>query len=118
MPTAFQDDFARCFKHADLDETKRNIKDGSGLVFHIFASNVAVAARYLKFYDLTNADTDVGTDTPVLSYLIPASGGIAISVPKGIYFLNGITIACVTGAADSSTGAPAALDVNVNIIWA
>jgi hypothetical protein len=118
MPN-FQDDYARPYKRTDLDETKRNIKDGAGLIFSIAATNLhATDARYLKIYDATNADTTVGTTTPVLSYLIPALGGVSINVTKGILFLNGITIACVTGAADNSTGAPGAAEVDCNIIWA
>jgi hypothetical protein len=119
MMPDFQSDYARPYKRTDLDETKRNIKDGSGLIYSISATNVhATDARYLKIYDATNALTTVGTTTPVLSYLIPALGGISISVAKGILFLNGITIACVTGAADNSTDPPGASEVDVNIIWA
>lgn len=112
-------DYARPYQKLDLDETKQSVRDDISLVYTIVAVNKhASDARYLKLYDAKVADVTVGTTTPVLTLMIPANfQGFVISVPKGILFINGVTIACVTGAAVSSTGAPGADEVDVNIIY-
>lgn len=82
-------------------------------VTKLTVSNINAAARYLKIYDKASAPT-VGTDVPVATYLIPASGGsnIPITIPDS--FSLGFAFALTTGAADSDTGAVAANEIIVN----
>lgn len=64
---------------------------------------------YVKFYDALAANVTVGTTTPVMTRMIPAGGAIieeANSKSEIYTFTTGITIAVVTGLADSSTTAP------------
>ena len=64
---------------------------------------------YLKFYDALSANVTVGTTTPTLTLMIPASGSVyePYDINKVVMFANnGVTIVAVTGLADSSTAAP------------
>ena len=63
----------------------------------------------------------VGTTTPVLTFLVPASTtgtGFIWNHPIGFAFSTAITVACTTGAADNDTGAPAASSCIVNVGYA
>lgn len=97
-----------------------SLKATAGVVGGVYASNINAAARYLKFYNKSSAPT-VGTDIPVQTYLIPgntAGGGTNIPIPeRGIAFSAGIAWALTTGVQDSDTGAVAANDLVVNILY-
>lgn len=94
-----------------------SVKASAGTLGHVSASNVNAAPRYLKFYNKASAPT-VGTDVPVLTYIIPgntAGAGTNIPLPpQGINFSTGIAFAITTGAADSDTGAVAANEIIIN----
>lgn len=92
-----------------------NVKNAAGTVYGIYASNVNAAIRYLKLYNKASAPT-VGTDVPVLTIPIPATG--FANVPFGALgkrFATGISFALTTGAADSDTAAVAANEIKVSI---
>lgn len=97
-----------------------SLKASAGQLYMVTASNINASARYLKFYNKASSPT-VGTDTPVLTFLIPgnASGaGTNIPVPDtGLAFGTGIAYAITTGATDADTGAVAANDIIVNIAY-
>ena len=64
---------------------------------------------YVKFYDALAANVTVGTTTPILTLLVPANGSVfePFESQKVVAFFNtAITLAAVTGLADSSTTAP------------
>lgn len=94
-----------------------NVKASAGKLMSLYAVNLNAAVRYLKFYNKASAPT-VGTDTPVLTYPIPASstgaGFILHLPPDGVAFSTGISYATTTGVADNDTGAVAANDIIVN----
>lgn len=87
------------------------------LLYGYYISNTNAAVRYVKFYNKASAPT-VGTDTPVLVLAIPGSGAANVSFPAGINFTTGLAFATTTGAADSDTGAVAANEVIVNLVYA
>ena len=87
------------------------------LLYGYYISNTNSSVRYVKFYNNASAPT-VGTDTPVLVLAIPGSGAANASFPAGINFTTGLAFATTTGAADSDTGAVAADEVIVNLIYA
>lgn len=92
-----------------------NVKASAGVVGLVTVSNINAAARYLKLYNKATAPT-VGTDTPVQTYLIPASSVQHIPIPeKGIAFSLGIGFGLTTGVAASDTGAVSANEHVVNI---
>lgn len=64
---------------------------------------------YVKFYDALATNVTVGTTTPILTLFVPANGSVfePFENNKVVAFFNtAITLACVTGLADSSTTAP------------
>lgn len=89
-----------------------SVKGAPGKVYTIMASNVNAAARFLKIYDKASAPT-VGTDRPIITLPIPATGSVSHSLLDGIAFANGIAIALTTGAADTDTAAVAANEIKV-----
>lgn len=94
-----------------------SLKASAGKLMSLYVCNLNAAVRYLKFYNKASAPT-VGTDTPVLTYPIPASttgAGVVVHLPPdGIAFGTGIAYATTTGVADADTGAVAANEVIVN----
>lgn len=109
------------FRSLDLDETEEDVKTSAGRVHWVMAFNLSTGVRFLKFYNDTAANVVVGTTTPLLTIPIPtqaasANGaGLVISFPDPIVFSTAICVAAVTGVLDSSTGAPGANEVVVNI---
>jgi len=95
------------------------IKAEPGRFLGYYVSNTNAAARYVKFYDKATAPT-VGTDTPLLSYMVPGAttgGGASQNFVPGVRFSAGISMATTTGAADADTGAVAANEVIVNVVY-
>ena len=94
-----------------------NVKGSAGQVGFIAAFNNNAEERFLKLYDKATAPT-VGTDTPVLTLMIPGAttgAGLALSIPAGIAFASGIGFGLTTGIADADTGAVAASEIVVNL---
>lgn len=91
----------------------RVIKASAGTLYSIKASNANAAVRYLKLYNTATSPT-VGTTVPVLMIPIPATGLADVEFGAlGHRFGTGISMALVTGAADSDTTAVAANDIKV-----
>lgn len=95
-------------------------KASAGQVYTIIATNINAAVRYLKIYNKASAPT-VGTDTPVLTIPIPgnaAGAGFTLDTGgMGIAFATGIAYALTTGVADADTGAVAANEIVVNLLY-
>lgn len=94
-------------------------KASAGQVYGWYVSNVNAAARYLKLYNKASAPT-VGTDTPVMTILIPgntAGAGATVAFENGIAFGTGIAYALTTGVADSDTGAVAANEIVAHVLY-
>ena len=106
----------------DLDESEEEVKATAGTVYGMWVTNTATATRFIKFYNLTAANTTVGTSTPVLTIGIPGNATDDISGNfgpggLGIAFSTAISVAATTGVADADTGAPGANEVIVNIFY-
>ena len=87
-----------------------------GAIYSVNGYNASAGVIYLKFYDKATAPT-VGTDTPVLTYALPATAAFSFPVPFG--FAVGIGYGLVTGAADNNNTAVGAGDVlGLSIVWA
>lgn len=97
-----------------------SVKGSAGQVYTIYAHNINAAVRYLKLYNKATAPT-VGTDTPVMTLPIPgntAGAGFVLDTGgMGIVFGTGIALALTTGLADADTGAVAANEIVVNILY-
>lgn len=92
-----------------------SLKASAGQVGIIVCTNTNASARFLKFYNKASSPT-VGTDTPVLTFLIPGNtSGFTINCGCGFEFTTGIAFALTTGVADADTGAVAANEIIVNL---
>lgn len=94
-----------------------NIKTSAGTLNGIYAKNTNASARYLHLYDKATAPTP-GTDTPVATFDIPASGTLAYEPPGGIAFQLGIGFALGTAETDSDATAVGAGDIKaLNLLY-
>lgn len=107
---------AKVYRNIGLGSNGVNVKSSAGQVYGWYLFNNTVSARFLKLYDKGHHPS-VGHDTPVMTIPIPAAGGANVNFSTGIAFVNGIGVAATTGIADNDTGAPAAGDVVVNLIY-
>ncbi len=108
------------FKSIDLDESEEEVKATAGQIFSIVAFNRTAAPLYLKLYNLTAANTTVGTSTPVATFVVPANAdsdgaGFIWNNEIGLAFSTAISAAVTTAVADNDTGAPGANDCVVMI---
>lgn len=93
-----------------------NVRASAGTFFKVCLTNTTTAAKFLKLYDKATAPT-VGTDTPVLTVVIPANtsanGGLLElnSADMGVLFSLGIGYGITGLVADADTTATAAGDV-------
>jgi hypothetical protein len=97
------------------------VKGTAGQVYSVWVSNMATTTRFVKFYNLTAANTTVGSSTPVITIAIPGNASDDVTGlfggAYGIAFDTAISVAATTGIADADTGAPAANDVAINIFY-
>lgn len=93
-----------------------SVKASAGQVYGWYISNVNAAARYVKLYDKASAPT-VGTDTPVMTLMIPATGGTNVEFGNGIAFGTGIALAITTAVTDADTAPVAANEIVVNLLY-
>lgn len=92
-----------------------SVKTSAGQLFNVQAFNTSVNARYLKLYNKASAPS-VGVDTPVATWLIPASSsGFIIEISNGMNFSAGIAFAITALMNDADTTAVGAQDVVVNL---
>lgn len=86
----------------------------------VIGYNNRASAVYLKLYQLASTlAAPVSTDTPALTFYLPASAAFAIDIPGGFDFNFGMGYRMTTGVADGDTGAVASGDiVALNILVA
>jgi hypothetical protein len=84
-------------------------KASAGDVFRVMGNNVKASVVYLKIYNKATAPT-VGTDVPVLTIPIAASGIFNVML-DGYYLSTGIAYGFTTDAADAGTTALLAGDI-------
>lgn len=96
-------------------EDKHEIKGSAGRLFSVTLTNTNAAVRFIRCYNLTSANTTVGTSTVFLGHAIPgdATGaGITYNYgPTGIAFSTALTCSFTTGVADSDVAEVAANEI-------
>jgi hypothetical protein len=109
------------FRSIDLDESEEDVKTSAGQVYSMWVSNMATSTRFVKFYNLTAANTTVGSSTPVITIAIPGNASDDVTGffggQYGISFDTAICVAATTGIADADTGAPGANEVAINVFY-
>jgi hypothetical protein len=96
-----------------------SVKSSAGTLGAVVAmNNNTTDIAYVKLYNKSSAPT-VGTDVPVLVFpLSILGGGVSFTAPQGgINFSSGIALAITNGIADTATGAVAANQVVVNLVY-
>ena len=104
------------FLSIDLDETEEAVKASAGFVTGYFVRNRSAGELFVKLYNDTVGNVEVGTTTPKLVFPIPAGQGANNQVPM-VEFDQAITAACTTGVAHDNTGAPGANECVVDIYY-
>lgn len=89
--------------------------------YSITAFNMTATPIFLKLYDSTTA---AATDTPILTYVVPANAqlsgaGFSLNVPQGIAFGVGLSYRASTVLEDNDGGTayPTSGDLVVNILY-
>jgi hypothetical protein len=102
---------------AGSTEDEHEIKATAGRLFSVTATNTNAAARYLRCYNLTAANTTPGTSTVFFGLAIPgATTGAGFTVPfgpAGIEFSTALTCTLTTGAADTDVAEVAANEIKL-----
>ena len=96
-----------------------SVKASAGQVYGAYVSNVNASPVFLKLYNKASAPT-VGTDTPVMTLLIPGNAsGVAgaFEFSMGIAFATGIAFAITGLVADADTTAVAANEQVVHLFY-
>ena len=96
-----------------------SIKASAGVLKGYSIFNTNAAARFFKFYN-TASTPAVGTDTPVITLILPGStagAGAVQTLDKGVNFATGIAIAVTDAIGTTSTGAISAGDIAANIYY-
>jgi hypothetical protein len=93
-----------------------SVKASAGQVYGWYIYNANAAVRYLKLYNKASSPT-VGTDVPVMVIPIPPGAAANVEFTNGIAFGTGIALALTTGVADADTGAVAANEIVVNLLF-
>ena len=95
-----------------------NIKGSAGNIYGWSIQNSTTSTRYVKLYNKASAPT-VGTDTPVMTLLIPgatAGAGNNLSTTN-IIFSIGIALATTVNPSDSDSTAVSLNDLIINIFY-
>lgn len=99
---------------ADLNQA--TVQQLGGNLRGVIAVNTNAAARFLKFYDQTDAVV-VGTSIPVLTVQLAPSAMTTIFPTDGINFKLGIAMAMTVSAPDSAVDAIGAGDVILTVLF-
>lgn len=111
----------RYYTSVGTTEDEHEIKATAGRLFSISVTNTNAAARYLRCYNLTQANTTPGTSTVFIGLAIPgATTGAGFTTnfgPSGIAFGTALTCALTTGAADTDVAEVAANEIKVIYVY-
>ena len=91
-----------------------NVKASAGVLYMLTATNNSATVAFLKMYNKASAPT-VGTDVPVMTFMLPSNGGITVPIPStGITFTAGIGYALTALTTTADTTAVALNQVQLN----
>lgn len=95
-----------------LTSTAQQVKATAGTVGGWYIYNPNATATYVNFYNLTSANTTVGTSNQQMVICIPATSGANVEFGNGITFATAITISATT-TGGGNTAPSTALECNV-----
>ena len=95
------------FRSTAVAATAVAISGSPGNIFSVNAVNLTSLAAFIKLYNAAAANVTVGTTVPVNTLQIPASSSVLVrGSDLPFNFDTAMSVAVVTGGADSSTTAP------------
>jgi hypothetical protein len=94
-------------KFRSLSHVQQSIKASAGVLFGVQIVNNQGAACYVQIFDAA-AGVTLGTDEPVMEFLVPANTQVNVPLPaQGVAFGTGIRVASTTtemGSTGSAAG--------------
>lgn len=93
------------------------VKNSTGNLYAVTITNTSAAVKYVKWYNKSSAPV-VGTDTPVLTFAVPATSTLNFAWPVSWRFSNGIGFGITGAAVDTDATAVAAGDILLSYDWA
>jgi hypothetical protein len=102
--------------YTSLATTNSTLVSGEPVqVYGIHAINTSGAAKYVKLYNKATAPT-VGTDTPYMTFQVPANGSINLTYSVPIDFPIGLGFGITGAAGAADTTAVGAGDIILTIL--
>ena len=93
------------------------VKATPGFIYSGILSNSGAAAAFVKFYNKATAPA-VGTDIPVMTMAVPATGHAVVDVNPGFQFTAGIAIAVTNLSTDAdATAVIKSVLLGSDIVW-
>lgn len=92
------------------------VKPSSGKLYGITSYNTNASARFLKLYDQRTAPV-VGTDTPIVTFVMPPTTLFSPQLVAPIPFNLGISYAITGLVSDTDTTAISAYDINGTLLY-
>lgn len=90
------------YRNAALKATKQVVSSAKSRVYGLHVWNQDTSDTYLQFYDALTAGVTVGTTTPTLTLVVPASSGIDKDTTIPWEFNTGIVVAATTTVGGST----------------
>jgi len=92
------------------------VKASAGQVYHIDATNNSTSVNaYFKIYNIAQGSNTCGSNTPIMTIMVPFGSGFVLDDANGFAFSTAISVCVTTGLADADTGAPAATSGTWNV---
>ena len=94
------------------------IKNAAGRIYGVVVLSKKASACYVKLYDKASNPT-LASDTPLMTFLVPATGQVALTwTDIGCSCANGIAMAATGAIGDTDTTNLVAADIIVQINYA
>ena len=106
---------ATVFRSLTLQNTGASVTTAPTRVFGWTLTNSAAAIRYVKIYN--KASAAASTDTPVFTIGVPTLSTVEFYASGGVNLNLGLSVRCVTEAADNGTTSATSGDVLAHILY-
>lgn len=106
---------ATVYRSLALNSTGVAVTAAATRIFGWSLTNSAAAIRYVKLYNKATAATQA--DTPVFTIGIPTLATVSFYPSGGVNFPLGLSIRCVTEAADAGTTGATTGDVLAHVLY-
>lgn len=106
---------ATVFRSLTLQNTGASVTTTATRLFGWTITNSAAAIRYVKIYN--KATAAASTDTPVFTIGVPTLSTVEFYPSGGVNLSAGLSVRCVTEAADNGTTSATSGEVLAHILY-